>query len=172
MDRTDELRLAWEPVAGAAGYALQVSRSHLFVDNVIDVEDRSAPRATLGLRGEGTFLWRVAARSGGGELGPWSPSRKFRVTAFRRAEAGGDERPPELEVEQVRAYGSIFIVGGRTEPGSVVEVNGEPVQVAADGSFTKTIQVTQEGWSFIEVRARDAGGNETVVNPRVFVEVL
>jgi hypothetical protein len=54
----------------------------------------------------------------------------------------------------------------------VVEINGEPVQVEADGSFTKTIQVTKEGWSFIEVRARDADGNETAVNPRVFVEVL
>ncbi len=172
MDRTRELELDWEPVPGATGYALQVSRSHLFVDNVIDAEDRDSTRATLGLRGPGTFLWRVAARSPGGELGPWSPSRKFRVSALRRAEAGGDRRPPEIELEQVRAYGSIFIVGGRTEPGSVVEVNGEPVQVAADGSFTKTIQVTKEGWSFIEVRARDAGGNETVLNPRVFVEVL
>jgi hypothetical protein len=46
------------------------------------------------------------------------------------------------------------------------------VQVDADGAFTKTIQITKEGWSFIEVRARDAGGNETVVSPRVFVEIL
>jgi hypothetical protein len=172
MDRTRELELGWEPVDGAAGYALQVSRSHLFVDNVIDASDRDRSRATLGLRGEGLFHWRVAARGPAGDLGPWSEVRKFRVTAVRRAEGGGDERPPEIELEQVKAYGSIFIVGGRTEPGSAVEVNGEPVQVAADGSFTKTIQVTKEGWSFIEVRARDAGGNETVLNPRVFVEIL
>lgn len=172
LDRMEELELVWEPIPGAAGYALQVSRNHLFVDNVIEVEDRQRPRATLGLRGQGVFQWRVAARGPGGDLGPWSTPRKFRVSAVRRAEAGGDDRPPELELEQVRAYGSIFIVGGRAEPGSFVEVNGEPVQVAADGSFTKTIQVTKEGWSFLEVRARDAGGNETVVNPRVFVESL
>lgn len=172
MDRTRELELDWEPVEGVAGYALQVSRTHLFVDNVIDAEDRDRPRATLGLRGEGLFHWRVAARGPAGDLGPWSETRKFRVSAVRRAEGGGDDRPPEIELEQVKAYGSIFIVGGRTEPGIAVEVNGEPVQVAADGSFTKTIQVTKEGWSFIEVRAQDAGGNETVLNPRVFVEVL
>lgn len=172
MDRTRELELAWGPVDGAAGYALQVARTHLFVDNVIDARNREVPRATLGLRGEGLFHWRVAARSPEGDLGPWSGVHKFRVSALRQAEAGGDDRPPEIELEQVRAYGSIFIVGGRTEPGSAVEVNGEPVQVAADGSFTKTIQVTQEGWSFIEVRARDAGGNETVLTPRVFVDIL
>jgi hypothetical protein len=172
LERTRELVLSWEPVAGVEGYALQVSRSHLFVDNLIDVEGRETTRATLGLRGDGVFLWRVAAQGPGAAVGPWSSPRKFRVSALRRGAAGGDREPPELELEQVKAYGSIFIVVGRAEPGSVVEINGEPVQVEANGSFTKTIQVTKEGWSFIEVRARDADGNETVLNPRVFVEVL
>ena len=60
-DKVRELVLAWGPVGGAARYALQVSRNHLFVDNVIDVDDRTKTRATLGLRGGGSFLWRVAA---------------------------------------------------------------------------------------------------------------
>ena len=57
LDRT--MPLAWEPVAGASRYAFQVSRSRLFVDNVIDVANRTRPRATLGLRGEGSFLERL-----------------------------------------------------------------------------------------------------------------
>ncbi|HUF78238.1 MAG TPA: FecR domain-containing protein [Thermoanaerobaculia bacterium] len=172
MDRTHEVVLDWQPVDGASGYALQVARSHLFVDNLIDVTDRATTRATLGLRGEGVFVWRVAAMAPDGAIGPWSGSRKLRVSTFRRAAGGGDREPPELELAEIKAYGDIFILGGRVEPGSVVEINGEPVQVSPDGSFTKTIQVTKEGWSFIEVRARDADGNETAVNPRVFVEVL
>ena len=64
---------------GAGRYALQVSRNRLFVDNIIDVEDRTTTSAKLGLRGEGHFLWRVAAIDSSGEQGPWSPPRKFRV---------------------------------------------------------------------------------------------
>ena len=60
----------------------------------------------------------------------------------------------------------------RTEPGADVEVNGESVAVAADGSFTKTVQLGREGWSFVEIRARDASGNETLRRQRVFVESL
>ena len=45
------------------------------------------------------------------------------------------------------------------------------MKVAADGSFTKTIQLNNEGWNFIEIRARDASGNETARRHRVFVDV-
>jgi FecR protein len=170
LDRTRRLVLAWNPVAGASRYALQVSRNHLFVDNVIDAENRTRTRATLGLRGEGTFQWRVAAYGGNGALGPWSAPRKFRVASFRGSAGEKDETPPQLDLEDVKSYGSIFIVAGRSEPGSRIEVNGEVVKAEADGTFKKTVQLTKEGWSFIEVRARDGWGNETVRRHRVFVE--
>lgn len=172
LGRTDRLVLSWQPVAGARAYALQVGRSHLFVDNLIDVTGRRSTRATLGVRGEGSFLWRVAALGEDGDRGAWSAPRGLRVAEFRSEESAGDGEPPRLELEEIKSYGSIFIVGGRTEPGVAVEINGELVQVEADGSFTKTIQISKEGWSFIEVRARDAGGDEAVVSPRVFVEIL
>lgn len=169
LERTQQIALAWQPVPDAARYALQVSRNRLFVDNVIDVSNRTKTRATLGLRGEGTFEWRVAAYGRDGVQGPWSVPRKFRVASFALA-GDSDKTPPELDLEDVKSYGSIFIVGGRTEPGSRVEINGEPVKAEADGSFTKTVQLTKEGWSFIEVRARDGAGNENVRRHRVFVE--
>ena len=67
---------------------------------------------------------------------------------------------------------SIVMVGGRTEPGALVAVNGEQVAVAADGAFTKTIQLANEGWAFVEIKARDGAGNETVRRRRVFLETL
>ncbi|HXU81456.1 MAG TPA: FecR domain-containing protein, partial [Polyangia bacterium] len=48
LDRAPRVALTWDPVPGAARYALQVSRSHLFVDNLIDVKNRTATKATLG----------------------------------------------------------------------------------------------------------------------------
>ncbi|HEY4563211.1 MAG TPA: FecR domain-containing protein [Thermoanaerobaculia bacterium] len=172
LDASKKLVLAWQPVAGAAHYALQVSRNHLFVDNVIDAENRTKPRATLGLRGEGSFQWRVAAFGADGLQGPWSEPRKFRVASA--VHNGGGEKqdaaPPELDLGDIKTYGSISMVNGRTEPGARVEVNGEQVTLGADGSFTKAVQLNKEGWNIIEVRARNAWGNETVRRHRVFVE--
>jgi cbb3-type cytochrome oxidase subunit 3 len=167
-----KLVLAWSPVPGASRYALQISRNHLFVDNVIDAENRTRARATVGLRGEGTFQWRVAAFGAGGLQGPWSEPRKFRVIPASQSGAGEKRQgnPPELDLDEVKTYGSIFMVAGRSQPGARIEVNGEPVKLGADGSFNTPVQLTKEGWNIIEVRARDAWGNETVRRQRVFVE--
>lgn len=80
LDDRDQVVLSWQPVPGARRYALQVGRNRLFVRNIIDVDDRSTTRATLGLRGDGMFMWRVAAIGEGGVMGPWSTARRFRVS--------------------------------------------------------------------------------------------
>ncbi|HEY7214779.1 MAG TPA: FecR domain-containing protein [Thermoanaerobaculia bacterium] len=170
LDHTRRLVLSWSAVPGAGRYALEISRNQLFIDNLIDVENRTKTRATLGLRGEGTFYWRIAAYANGLQ-GPWSPARKFRVASSRSD--GGERRdttPPELDLDEVRTYGSIFMVAGRSEPGARIEVNGEQVKTGVDGTFTKPVQLTKEGWNIIEIRARDAWGNETMRRHRVFVE--
>ncbi|MES1240813.1 MAG: FecR domain-containing protein [Acidobacteriota bacterium] len=170
LDRVRRVALVWDPVPDAARYALQVSRTHLFVENLIDVKNRTKTQATLGLRGEGTFQWRVAAYDKNGVQGPWSQPFKFRVASFRASMGEKDDTPPPLDLADVKSYGSIFIVAGRSEAGAQIEINGEQVKVAADGSFTKTVQLSKEGWSFIEIKARDSWGNETSRRHRVFVE--
>lgn len=172
LEASKSLQLAWVPVSGAARYALQVSRNRLFVDNVIDVASRTKTEATLGLKGEGTFEWRVAAIGRDGLQGPWSAPRTFRVIAGERRGERGDKTPPQLVIDEVQAYGNIFIVVGRTEAGATVRLNGEPVAVAANGTFTKTVLLTTEGWSLIEIKAIDTSGNEAALRQRVFVETL
>ena len=76
-----ELELSWEPVAGVDRYALQVAPSRFFVRNLIDVKDRKETTARVGLQGEGTFVWRVAAFDHDGRRGKWSDLRRFRVSA-------------------------------------------------------------------------------------------
>jgi len=167
--KVDRLVLAWQPVPGVSRYALQVSRNHLFVDNVIDVPSRAKTRATLGIRGEGSFQWLVAACGKDGVPGPWSAARRFHIASLKTG--GGDKAdPPSLDLEDVKSYGSIFIVRGKSDPGVRIEINGETVKVNADGSFQKTVQFTKEGLSFIEIRAQNGWGIETVRRQRVFVE--
>jgi hypothetical protein len=175
LEETPELRLGWGAVPRAERYALQVADSRLFVDALIDVGNRKHTAARLGLQGEGTFFWRVAAISGQGLQGPWSEAFKFRVSSPRDgggAGSGGDHTPPDLALEDVKSYGTIVIIGGHTEPGAAVTINGELVKVEASGAFTKTLQLGEEGWSFVEIRAQDAWGNETVRRHRVFVEAI
>ncbi len=81
LGSADRLVLSWQPVSGAERYALQVARNRLFVSKIIDTADRRATQATLGLRGDGAFVWRVAAYTPDGVLGPWSQPRRFRVLA-------------------------------------------------------------------------------------------
>src|SRR3954454_25154766 len=81
LDATKKLVLPWQPVPGAAHYALQVSRNHLFADNVINAENRPKPRPPLGPRGEGSFEWRVAAFGADCLQGPWSEPPKFRFAS-------------------------------------------------------------------------------------------
>ncbi len=76
----EEVVVRWKRVEGAARYALQVSRDGFFIDNVIDVENRSGNSARVGLLGEGDFQWRVAAFNRQGFKGAWSEPRAFRVS--------------------------------------------------------------------------------------------
>lgn len=170
--REAELTLIWQPVPEADKYALEVARNRLFTDPVISTEDRLRPRARIGILGTGTFLWRVAAIDAAGRRGPWSFPQKFRVVDRRQIATYEDTTPPQLVLDEVQSYGSIFIVQGRTEPGSTVSLNGELVTVEADGSFTRTLQFADEGWREVTVRAVDPRGNESVRRQRVFIESL
>lgn len=170
VDRTEQVVLEWQPVPEARAYALQVSESLLFVDNVIDVTERIKTRATLGIRGEGSFLWRVAAIGTNGAQSPWSTPRKIRINSLSGRDDRDDRTPPEVDITSLTSYGNLYIVEGQTEPGARIEVNGEQVKVEADGAFTKTVQFDRDGWRSIEVLARDAWGNEYVESRPVFVE--
>lgn len=164
-----DLRLTWSRVAGAAKYALNVSENRLFVSNLIERTDLVNPGARLGLRGEGLFYWQVAAVDAEGVRGPWSDARAFRVQR-RQGNDREDKTPPPLELESVQTYGSLLVVSGRTEPGAKLAINGEQASLGGDGRFTKTLQVTQDGFVFVEVVATDPRGNAARQERRVFFD--
>jgi hypothetical protein len=94
MATDGKIVLEWRPVAGATRYALQVARTRFFVQNILDLEDRTETRATIGLKGTGSFVWRVAAFDAEGERGPWSVLRRFRVAPGANL---GDEESAQVE---------------------------------------------------------------------------
>ena len=170
LDRTRELVLSWEQVRDASAYRLQVSRSRLFGEALID-RRRASTSATLGVNDQGNFYWRVAAYDGAGVLGPWSSLRKFRALSL-----GGigwkDTVAPEIQSVEVTVNGNIVIISGRTEPGVRLEIDGQRAPVGADGSFRLSVTPESEGLVDVVVSAVDASGNRSETRKQVFIETL
>lgn len=167
------IELKWEPVSSANGYHLQVSRSRLFGHAEINAR-RARPLARVRLTSEGSFFWRVASISPSGEIGPYSPHRRFRVTGIgdsRAAVAARDQEPPSLSVKSPIPFGGEFyLIEGQAEPGASVFVNDLEVEVGSDGSFRKLVSFGKVGYNDVIVKAVDPAGNQTVKRDRVLVE--
>ncbi len=105
--RSASWSLAWQPVPGAGalrppGLAQPPVRRQLDRRR----QPRRRPRATLGLRGEGTFHWRVAAFGKDGLQGPWSTPRQFRVASLpRRRRRGRQDAAGSSSSKTCKSYG-------------------------------------------------------------------
>ncbi|MBZ5588357.1 MAG: FecR domain-containing protein [Acidobacteriia bacterium] len=172
LDLSDRVELAWRAVAGCTGYELQVSHSRLFASSSLEFTvRRSTNSAVTKILRPGTYYWRVAALGTERVRSEWSSPRAFKVFAGPRAEALTDTTPPKLEVQRPTQMGNFFIVEGATVPGATVTVNGEPVEVAGDGTFKKAVALNREGWNTIVIRATDPAGNTSEDRKSVYVEV-
>ena len=174
LKSADAIDLKWSPVARAARYRIQISRSRLFVPDAtdVDLDDRTGTSARVKVSREGSYFWRVSAIDASGKPSGWSPSRHFRMTAEPISNAANRGSPPRLTVSPPQQMGNLFLIFGRTDAGCVVTVNSEPADVEQDGSFKKTITLSREGSAVIVVKSVDASGNETVKQVKVFVESL
>ena len=173
VGRQEIIELIWRgrPVGGSVH--LQVSRSKSF-DNVsldVDANHLARDRARLRLVTPGTYFWRVAALADAMVPSEWSVVRRFRVFSSSADHLLTDTTPPKLVVYPPQQLGHMFIFEGATEPSATLTINGEKVELDADGGFRKTVEIYQDGWSDIVIVAIDPSGNPTERRERVFVEV-
>jgi hypothetical protein len=158
-DKPPAVDLMWEPVESAMGYRLQIAAQPLFSEPIADMNPLRSTAATLPDVGEGGYYWRVAALFGNGTEGPYSQVRKFKVVSGRVAQAG-DTTPPPVQIENFLVFASQVIVRGRTEPGALLTVGGQRVDVYDDGSFTTVVPLKHEGTNRVLFVAQDMAGNE------------
>ncbi|MFQ5700672.1 MAG: FecR domain-containing protein [Acidobacteriota bacterium] len=154
--------LAWQKVRGATGYRLQISSKPLFADPEVDIDDMKTTSATLPNVKQGGYYWRVAAMFSSGP-GPFSNPRRFKVMPARMAQDGDDE-PPPLVIDDFLVFSSQVIIRGRTEPGTLLTVGGNKVDVYDDGSFTTVVSLTHEGVNRVTFLVQDMAGNERRVD--------
>jgi len=166
-----ELRVQflWNAQGGATGYVLQVSRSRLFSTQEINSR-RERTNASAKVSAEGAFYWRVASVGADGEIGPFSPFRRFRVAGGGKS-LNTDKTPPPLTLKTPFPLGGqYYMIGGTTEPGATVFINDEEVDVDSNGAFQKLVSFGKLGPNTVVIKAADAAGNTTVKNQTVIVE--
>lgn len=165
-----QIEMIWEPQANATQYVLQVSRSRLFSTHEINSR-RSKTSAKAKITSEGAFFWRVASIGPDGEIGPFSPFRRFRVVGGGKGSSTNDKTPPPLTLKSPFGLGGrFFTIAGTTEPGASVFINDEEADVDSKGAFTKVISLPKVGRNDVIVKAIDAAGNQEVKSQTVTVQ--
>ncbi len=154
------ITFSWFPLEGADSYQLQVSSRPMFSRREHWLEGLDETRALLPEFSPGTYYWRVAGTDGTGVRGRWSETRKLRVLGAKFQDPD-DADPPPLRISEILVVGTNAIISGSTEPGALVWIAGERVDVDESGAFTWVIKLHRDGENKIAFQGQDAAGNET-----------
>jgi hypothetical protein len=160
--------LSWERVPGAKAYHLMISDRLLFADVRYEA-DRAESNVVLQGVSPGEYYWKVAAISPASVRGPFSEVRRFRITSQKITDKD-DTTPPNLEITENVQTGPMLILNGRTEPGALLWVDNEKVEVTDDGSFYAVIRLRKEGVNDVLLVAQDAAGNVRKLTHRAYVD--
>lgn len=160
--------LSWEPVDGASRYRLVIANKPLFTAPLYEA-DRKETTVVLDAVPAGEYFWRVAAVSAQGATGPFCEPRRFRITS-QKIRDREDTTPPDIQITEKVQTGSMLILNGRTEPGAVLWVDDEKVEVSEDGSFYAVVRLRKEGVNEIDLMAQDAAGNQRHVSQKAYVD--
>lgn len=148
--------LRWKGRTEAVAYRVVVDSSAYFNDPVFDKANVKDVQTRAQALGTGPFFWRVAAVGAEGLEGSFSDFARFSIARGREQSA----TPPPLAVETLERRGNIVLIKGRTERGAHVTVNGSPVEVRPDGSFSEHLPLEQDQITFT-VRAISPSGGIT-----------
>lgn len=160
--------LSWEKTPGADRYFLVISDRRLFAKKLWEGERRETNVEIAGIA-PGEYYWKVAATALNGVRGPFSDARRFRVTS-RKITDSQDNQPPPLALTEAVQTGPMLILNGRTEPGALLWVDDEKVDVSVDGTFYAVIRLKKEGVNDVVIMAQDAAGNTRKLNQRAFLD--
>lgn len=161
--------LRWEQLPGVSQYRLQLSNQSLFGKLLLDKRDVRHTTVKLPKLPVGSYYWRVLGIKPTGEEGSFSEVRKFRIRS-RSLRDYEDHTPPPLDIIDFLPSGPLVIINGKTEPGAVVSVDRQKVDVYEDGSFTAVIRLQKEGLNHLKIRVQDSAGNTTSMTKLVYVE--
>lgn len=132
--------LLWKPVPNATTYHVMLDYNAYFNRPLVDRSVLAEPSVEVRGLDVGKYYWRVAAVDKDNVEGSFSDFARFTVSRPQGG-ARGTGDPPPLVIESMDVRQNILQVRGRTEPGATLTVNGQRVDVAADGAFNEFIQL-------------------------------
>ncbi len=159
------VEFSWTPMANAAGYRLRVSKNPYFSSTVVDKKVSKADTIIPEI-GEGAYYWVVQSIDLRGKESVESEKNRFTVIPK------GDETVGlRLEIDPFIQHGHVLEVGGRTEAGARVMVNGREVPVIGnDGSFRFFTPPLPNGESVITITAQNAKGGVNTQQKKVVIQ--
>jgi hypothetical protein len=165
-----KVQMMWQTQTDSTAYVLQVSRSRLF--STQEINKRMPKTAALAqVTEEGSFYWRVASVGPDGDVGPFSPFRRFRVSGGGKSAGVQDRTAPMLRMKApFHVGGQFYTIAGVTEPGATVFINDEEVDVESGGGFQKLVAFEKVGRNVVVIKAVDPAGNQKVESQFVIVE--
>ena len=160
-------RLSWNAVQNGATYRVamdyNVTQANLLLSAALDEPGVAGTSHDLKGLSLGRYFWRVSAVNKDGLEGAFS-----RVSFFAVVEPETPPQPtptpgvapPVLVLQALDEVApGVVHVGGRTDPGATILVNGTAVKVMPDGSFSEYVR--RSGPGEVVIRATGADGQIT-----------
>jgi hypothetical protein len=150
--RNYNVHFEWKPVQDAVSYTLRVSTTAMFTKIVKEVKATGATAEASGFD-PGDYFWSVSATNAKKESSEVSETRKFTLVAQ------GKSQEMVLQVDHWQIVGHTAEIVGRTEPGSALIINGQPVpNIAPDGSFRHFTEQLDPGQHTIVIVGQNRRG--------------
>ena len=151
--------LKWQrPQSGTpAFYRVEVATSPFFVADgkVIERDQLASLEFTASDLRPGVYFWRVRAIATTGQTSDWSDPRKFTI-----ATRGSGSQVPVSDLAAELLGGQLYLVSGRSEPGTTIRIAGRETIVPAAGTFQLQVKALP-GAQEINIEAEDPRGNST-----------
>ncbi|MFN7972257.1 MAG: hypothetical protein U0166_07890 [Acidobacteriota bacterium] len=171
LEAGNDVELSWQAISEASSYKVEVADSSLWAHRIVEQDVEGAPVLRVKGLASGDYYWRVAAVLPNGAQSAFSPHRKFSLGVPRVSDPS-DRMPPRLVVLKNMVFENIVIVSGETEPGALLTVNDERVDVDPEGAFVHFAILIHDGPNEIHVISQDAAGNATKRSIHVDVAVF
>jgi len=153
------VNLRWQrpPVGSPSHYRVEVATSPFFVAaaRVIERDQLATMELNVADLRTGVYFWRVRATAASGQTSEWSEPQKFVVA---QPVQGDTVSVVDWAVEHLG--GNIYLVRGRTQPGTTIRIVNREAQAGGDGTFQLQITVTG-GARDVDAEARSPDGNNS-----------
>ena len=152
--------LRWQrPQSGTtAHFRVEVASSPFFVPSgkVIERDQLASSEFNASDLRPGDYFWRVRAAARSGQASDWSEPLKFTIIS----QQGTGDGVSFAEVAAEYVGGQIYVIRGRTQPGTTVSFMGRETLADSGGLFR--LQITaSDGAREVTIEAQDQQGNRS-----------